>query len=74
MAAALGLTSKTNIELPSESTSFVGNRTTLYDPDRAITDQYTAKPLYIANAIKQTLLQVGEDRGINTTTSVFPRR
>lgn len=63
-AAALGLTSKTNIELPSESTSFVGNRTTLYDPDRAITDQYTAKPLYIANAIKQTLLQVGEDRGI----------
>ena len=29
-----------------------------------LTDQYTAKPLYIANAIKQTLLQVGEDRGI----------
>lgn len=63
-AAALGLTSRTNIELPGEATSFVGNQDTLYDPDRAITDQYTAKPLYIANAIKRLLLQVGEDRGI----------
>lgn len=63
-AAALGLTSRTNIELPSESTSFVGNPTTLYDPARAINDQYTAKPIYIANAIRKTLLQVGEDRGI----------
>lgn len=63
-AAALGLTSRTNIELPSEATSFVGNPTTLYDSSRAINDQYTAKPLYIANAIKRTLIQVGEDRGI----------
>jgi penicillin-binding protein 2 len=63
-AAALGLTSRTNVELPSEATSFVGNEGTLYDPDRAISDQYTAKPLFIANAIKSTLLQVGEDRGI----------
>ncbi|MGI6238945.1 MAG: penicillin-binding transpeptidase domain-containing protein [Christensenellales bacterium] len=63
-AAALGLTSRTNIELPSEAMSFAGNQTTLYDPDRAIADQYTAKPIFIANAIKATLLRVGEDRGI----------
>ena len=63
-AAALGLTSRTNIELPSEATSFVGNSTTLYDPDRAISDQYTSKPIFIASAIKTTLLQVGKDRGI----------
>ena len=63
-AAALGLTSRTNIELPSESTSFVGNQDTLYDPDRAINDQYTAKPIFIANAIRETLLEVGADRGI----------
>ncbi len=63
-AAALGLTSRTNVELPSESTSFVGNQDTLYDPDRAIADQYTAKPIFIANAIKRTLLEAGEDRGI----------
>ena len=63
-AAALGLTSRTNIELPSESTSFVGNTTTLYDPTRAINDQYTAKPIYIANAIRRELIKVGEDRGI----------
>ncbi len=63
-AAALGLTSRTNIELPGEATSFVGSQSTLYDPDRAIADQYTAKPIFIANAIKRLLLKVGEDRGI----------
>ena len=63
-AAALGLTSRTNVELPSESTSFVGNKTTLYDPSRAINDQYTAKPIYIANAIRRALNAVGTDRGI----------
>lgn len=63
-AAALGLTSRTNVELPSESTSFVGNQSTLYDPDRAISDQYTAKPIFIANAVRRELLAAGEDRGI----------
>ena len=63
-AAALGLTSKTNIELPSEATSFVGSQATLYDPSRGINNQYTSKPLFIAAAIKRTLYAVGEDRGI----------
>lgn len=63
-AAALGLTTKTNIELPSESTSFVGSQSMLYDPDRAIEDQYTYKPQIAAAMIKRLLQQVGRDRGV----------
>ncbi len=62
-AAALGLTSRTNVELPGEATSFVGNQDMLYDPDRAINDQYTARPVLVANSIRDVLLQVAEDRG-----------
>ena len=63
-AAALGLTSRTNIELPGESTPFVGNQDMLYDATRAINDQYTAKPLLVANAIKASLIRIGEERNI----------
>lgn len=63
-AAKLGLTSKTNIELPSESTSFVGNQLMLYDSDRAIDNQYTSKPYFASVMIKKTLREVGADRGI----------
>lgn len=63
-AARLGLTSKTGIELPSEATSFVGNQSTLYDSDRAISDQNTSKPQYAANRIKALLRTVGEDMQI----------
>ena len=48
-AAALGLTSRTNIELPGESTSFVGNQDALYDPDVAIEDQMTTKPMVVGH-------------------------
>ena len=63
-AAALGLTSRTNVELPGESTPFVGNQNMLYDSARAINDQYTAKPLLVANAIKASLIRIGEERNI----------
>ncbi|MBQ8088495.1 MAG: hypothetical protein IJ074_12660 [Clostridia bacterium] len=63
-AAALGLTSKTNIELPGETTSFVGNQDMLYDPDLPISQQATYKPLIAANAIRSKLLSVGEELGI----------
>ena len=62
-AAALGLTTKTNIELPSESTSFVGNQSMLYDADRSVDDQYTYKPQIAAAMIKKLLQQVAADRG-----------
>lgn len=63
-AASLGLTSKTNIELPGETTSFVGNQNNLYDPDVPINQQATYKPIIAANAIRSKILQIGEERNI----------
>ena len=63
-AAALGLTSKTNIELPGEATSFVGNQNMLYDPDVPIDQQYTYKPLIAANAIRAKIQQIADERNI----------
>lgn len=63
-AAALGLTSKTNIELPGETTSIVGNQTNLYDPDSPINEQYTYKPQIAANAIRNKILQIAEERNV----------
>ena len=62
-AAALGLTTKTNIELPGETTSFVGNQNMLYDPEVDVNDQYTAKPMLAAKAMREELLRVAERRG-----------
>ena len=62
--ALLGLTSRTGIEVPNESTSFVGNQLMLYDSDRAIDKQYTSKPIYAAYMIKKALKRIGADRGI----------
>jgi penicillin-binding protein 2 len=63
-AAQLGLTSKTGIELNNETTSFVGNQDKLYDPERAINEQYTDKPSFVASMIRQRLKKIGEERGI----------
>ena len=63
-AAALGLTSKTNIELPGETTSFVGNQNMLYDPSLPIDSQQTYKPLIAANAIRAKIEQIGQERNI----------
>ena len=61
-AAALGLTSKTNIELPGEATSFVGNQNMLYDPERDINDQYTSKPMLAAQAIRELIAKIEVER------------
>ena len=66
-AAKLGLTTKTNIELPGESTSFVGNQQMLYDPARDPEDQYTSKPMLAAKAIREELEQVAIDRNTEFT-------
>ncbi|MCQ2437151.1 MAG: hypothetical protein MJ099_01990 [Clostridia bacterium] len=63
-AAALGLTSKTNIELPGETTSFVGNQQMLYDPEIAVARQYTFKPQLAADVIRNKILEIGEERGV----------
>ena len=63
-AAALGLTSKTNVELPGESTSFVGNQQTLYDSSRTIAEQYTDKPRIAYERIYARLVEAGTARGV----------
>ena len=61
-SAALGLTTKTNIELPGEATSFVGNQDMLYDPTNPPNWQNTAKPLLTYNAIRERLLEIADQR------------
>ena len=72
-AAALGLTSKTNIELPGEATSFVGNQDMLYDPTNPPNWQNTAKPQLTYNAIKERLLQIAEERDMEFNSEVLEK-
>lgn len=72
-AAALGLTSKTNIELPGEATSIVGNQHMLYDPDNSPTWQNTAKPLLTYEAIKASLTKTITEREMNITNEVMEK-
>lgn len=62
----LGLTSKTNIDLPGEKKSIVGSQITLYDPSRPITgyDQDTWIPVQVRDKIKEHLRKVGESNGL----------
>ena len=64
-AEKLGLTSKTNIDLPGEIKSIVGSQTSLYDPTRAITgrDQDTWLPVQVKTQIKKHLKKIGEKYG-----------
>ncbi|GHU67690.1 penicillin-binding protein [Clostridia bacterium] len=66
-ASKLGLTSKTNIDLPGELRSIVGNQLTLYDPERAMNEgsQDTAVPILVRNQLKAHLRRIGEK--YNTT-------
>lgn len=66
-SASLGLTSKTNIELPGEATSFVGNQDMLYDPDRSIADQYTSKPMLADLAIRELLTDIIKEREMDVS-------
>ena len=72
-AAALGLTSKTNIELPGEATSFVGNQHMLYDPENSPTWQNTAKPLLTYMAMKTTLEEIIVERKMNVSSEVLEK-
>ena len=72
-SAALGLTSKTNIELPGEATSFVGNQDMLYDPENSPTWQNTAKPLLTYNAMKTTLEKIIAQRKMNVSSETLEK-
>ena len=72
-AAALGLTSRTNVELPGEATSFVGNQNMLYDPAKSVNRQQTAKPLLAYEAIRNELEKVISERGMNVSSEVLEK-
>jgi len=61
-AAKLGLTSKTNIDLPNEKKSVVGSQVSLYDPSKPISGyaQDTWLPVQVRDALKKHLYQCGE--------------
>lgn len=58
----LGLTLKTNIELTGESTGVVGSQSTLYDPQKALTQQGSAAKT-VENNLRALLVGVGEELG-----------
>ena len=66
-AAKLGLTSRTNIDLPGEMQSVVGSQTSLYDMTRPITgqDQDTWLPVQVKNEIKKFLKNLSAEENIN---------
>lgn len=68
-AAKLGLTSKTNIDLPNEKKSVVGSQVSLYDPSKPITgyDQDTWLPVQVRDQLKKHLFQSGERHGFTYT-------
>lgn len=74
-AAKLGLTSKTNIDLPYEEKSVVGSQATLYDPSQPITGtaQGTWYPVQIKASLKTHLRMIGEMYNITYTDERLDR-
>ena len=60
-ATKLGLTTKTNIDLPGEKRSVVGSQATLYDPNKPINgyDQDTWIPVQVKARLKEHLKGIG---------------
>ena len=63
-AGNLGLTTKTGIELPSESTSIVSSPDMLWDPTRPTNRQGTSKPIQVQNRINEIIRNAGSSIGI----------
>ncbi len=64
-AVAMGMTSKTGIELKGEARSLVGNQANLYDPTVSLGEQRTWTPTLVAAKIKQHLQNIGASDGIS---------
>jgi len=65
-SSMFGLTSRTNIELPGEQQSYVGNQAMLFDPTKAISplEQATWRPTLVKSSIKLHLQRIGRERNI----------
>lgn len=59
-AAKFGLTTKTGIELPSESTSMMADQETLYNPNKALDKQSTSIPVLTMRSIRDYINRVAQ--------------
>lgn len=66
-ADKFGLTSKTGIQLTSEATGQVGNQQTLYDNTKSISEQKSAVPRLVYNAIVSDIKGFGQTLGVEYT-------
>lgn len=70
-ADALGLTSKTNIELPGEVAGQVGGPKVLYDETLPINEQKTALPVIVYNSVYRYLQKIADDREVEYSDEVL---
>ena len=59
-ASNLGLLDKTNIELTGEKVGIVGDQKTIYDSERAISEQDTSLPYLVFKSIRTQLVECAE--------------
>lgn len=72
-ADKFGLTRKTGIELPYETSGFVGNQKVLYNSEKEISEQVTSMPRLVYNAIKNKLNAYGRERNVEYTAEQISR-
>jgi penicillin-binding protein 2 len=63
----LGLSTKTNIEVPGEIAGQIGGQDILYDNSKPLREQNTSLPLLVMGSLKTFLKGCCEDRGIEVT-------
>nr|WP_122013131.1 penicillin-binding transpeptidase domain-containing protein [Maliibacterium massiliense] len=61
---ALGLTSKTGIEIPGEVAGQVASPSVVYDPSKSLDEQLTGIPHYIAGKVRAQIRKVTDKNGI----------
>ena len=70
-AERLGLTNKTDIQIPGEVTGQVGGPLVLYDGTLPLNQQKTALPVIVYNSVHAYLEKIGESRNVEYSDEVL---
>ena len=70
-AERLGLTTKTDIQIPGETQGQVGGPLVLYDSSVSLYQQKTSLPIIVYNSIYSYLESIGENRNVEYTEEVL---